>query len=343
MNKYCRICWNTKHWHEPTGEAAKLEQGQSYVRENGFGHEEWLFNFSWLQPGPEGKSEPLFRYGFLQPIGKYLSKYQGQRFDVFLYTITPNKKRLAVGVIRELYVPKNDEIKAAHQYMRRLGWLDDMASDLSSLGSSAKIRKGMPADIINVRFQQSAVQFFDPRFILPSDHVTYRIDRYQPLDWDGTVPKALRSTGLQSRPGKAKRKSEEERTRAAIEGITYSPRHNKLQNALDAYLRDLYGQKSVYYESNFVDLQLHRGEHVIYFEIKIALTAKSCIREALGQLMEYNIYPNQQRASEMIIVGENRTEPDDKTYIEYLRQKFGIPVRYIRWDWEAGGRLDEAL
>ena len=103
MNKYCRICWNTRYWHEPTGEAAKLEGGNSYVHVNGFGHEEWLLNFAWLQPGPKGIAG-LFRYGFLQPIGKYRSKYEGKSFDVFLYTIAPNGKRLAIGIIRNLFV-----------------------------------------------------------------------------------------------------------------------------------------------------------------------------------------------------------------------------------------------
>ena len=50
MRKYCRICWNTRNWREPTAEASKLEKGDSYVRSHGFGHEEWLFNFQWVQP-----------------------------------------------------------------------------------------------------------------------------------------------------------------------------------------------------------------------------------------------------------------------------------------------------
>jgi hypothetical protein len=28
MRKYCRICWNTRYWREPTGEAVSLETGQ---------------------------------------------------------------------------------------------------------------------------------------------------------------------------------------------------------------------------------------------------------------------------------------------------------------------------
>ena len=131
-------------------------------------------------------------------------------------------------------------------------------------------------------------------------------------------------------------------TRAAIESTTYSPSHNKLQNALDKYLRRLYGQDSVRYESEGVDIQLNKGKNVTYFEIKMAPTAKSCIREALGQLFEYNMYPGQQRASEMVIVGEGPATPDDQAYLTYLRKEFEIPVRYIRWNSERNA-LDEAL
>jgi hypothetical protein len=113
-----------------------------------------------------------------------------------------------------------------------------------------------------------------------------------------------------------------------------------LQNALDKFLRRLYGHKSVRYESEFVDIQLHRGQDVTYFEIKMALTAKSCIREALGQLLEYNMYPSQQRASQMVIVGEGVPTTRDSEYLQYLRKNFGIPVRYIRWNWERSA-LDE--
>jgi hypothetical protein len=45
MKKYCRICWNTRYWREPTGEAAIFETAKSYVHEKSFGHEEWLFNY----------------------------------------------------------------------------------------------------------------------------------------------------------------------------------------------------------------------------------------------------------------------------------------------------------
>src|ERR1700759_5759311 len=47
---YARICWNSKGWMFPTGEAANLERN-THARENGFGYEEWLFRFEWIFKG----------------------------------------------------------------------------------------------------------------------------------------------------------------------------------------------------------------------------------------------------------------------------------------------------
>jgi hypothetical protein len=65
-------------------------------------------------------------------------------------------------------------------------------------------------------------------------------------------------------------------------------------------------------------LGLRRGKDITYFEIKIALTAKGCIREALGQLLEYNVYPGEQRASEMVVVGEHPATANDGIYLIFV-------------------------
>ena len=47
---YARICWNTRGWVAPSGDAKNLETG-TYAAKDKFGHEEWLFNFMWLLDG----------------------------------------------------------------------------------------------------------------------------------------------------------------------------------------------------------------------------------------------------------------------------------------------------
>lgn len=62
--KYARICWNTASWTRPSGDARNLEV-DSYVNMNGFGHEEWLFNFDWLLPSEDAHDQSLYKYGYI--------------------------------------------------------------------------------------------------------------------------------------------------------------------------------------------------------------------------------------------------------------------------------------
>src|SRR5437773_704355 len=147
MRKYCRLCWNTDYWRQPTGEASEIELGESYVRINGFGHEEWLFNFSWLQPSPVGGSRK-FKYGLLQPIGKHRDKYEGTTFDVLVYTVTPTRTRAAVAIIKNLYVPAFTELELACEVLRQRGWLEEMKDNLSRLGISKSKLNGQPTHLM---------------------------------------------------------------------------------------------------------------------------------------------------------------------------------------------------
>lgn len=336
-NKYCRICWNTDFWHRPTGEAARTEASGSYVADYGFGHEEWLFNFSWLQPGPKGTTGD-FRYGFLQPIGKYRSKYIGQNFDAFIYTISPNGDRIAIGIIRDVYVPDDAEIKGALDHIKRAGWLDEMKHEIKYVGGNLAGLAHGPAGIINVRFRQDDVQFFEPRFVVGKPNKIWNSARYQPFDWEGEAPARLGAIPS-ARKGR-KKKTEGEVARSAIPGTTYDPAHNRLQNALYDYLVRQYGELAVFYEDDAVDLALRHDNKDVFIEIKIALSAKQCIRQALGQLLEYSFYPGRREAQELVIVGEHEASVEDVEFLARLQQKFDLPVRYLRW---ASGSLEDAL
>ena len=209
----------------------------------------------------------------------------------------------------------------------RKGWMRQMKSDLSDLGIDGSALDGPAENVINIRFEPSEVTFFDPRIPFPSNHKLYRINRYQPIDWDDDLP---RDRGPLRRED-GRHRSEEERRRAAIEGTTYSPRHVILQNALHDHLCHAHGREAVHYEKSFVDLSLEQNGEKTYFEIKIAPTAKACIRDALGQVLEYGIYPATRRATKLVIVGDGVPTSDDCSYLKYLRETFGLPIFYQQW------------
>lgn len=292
----------------------------SYVASNGFGHEEWLFNFGWLQQS--GGSE-WYKYGFLQPIGKYREAYEGKSFDVLLYAIAPNQTRVAVAIIENLLVPPIAELTRAVRHMRAQGWIADMKSDLNALGLSSEPLKGRPEHFINIKFRPADVCFFEQPHLLERSHKTYKSNRYQPLDLD-ELPTA-------ERRGK---KKEGPITIPAKPSVTYSAAHSKMQNALYDHLCEQHGKSFVHYEADFVDLSVTIDGTTTFFEIKTANTAKACVREAIGQLLEYGYYPGEERASKLIVVGDQELRPDDHAYIVYLRNKFSLPIFYGQWSWE---------
>ena len=131
QNKFCRICWNTSGWRIPTGD--RTETGNSYVAEHGFGHEEWLFNYEWLIDG--------YRYGFLQPIGKYLSKYTGHHCSITLYTLTSDKNILLIGRMDNVYIPDSDELQQVSDIYTERGWLDQMRDHVTDAAQPRQDRR----------------------------------------------------------------------------------------------------------------------------------------------------------------------------------------------------------
>lgn len=339
MNKYCRLCWNTANWTRPTGEAAALEI-QSYVSKNGFGHEEWLFDMAWPLRGYKG-SENSYCYGFLQPIGKYRTKYVGQEMDVCLYTISPEKVRLFVGIIRNVYVPDDAELVWALAQSIKLGRLKKMNADLARIGKGPLVAPSTDrcGDILNVRFKSANVEIFDPRPIAPKLHIVSTRARYHPFNWLDSAPSVPDGVEGLALPGSADHddpsRSEAMRIRSAISGTQYSPEHVKLQNALCKWLKAEHKEATVEYEKDYVDLTLHEADRTTFFEVKTAITAKGCIREAMGQLLEYGHYADKTKANRLVVVGAANATPQDAKYLAHLRKLYRMPIGYRSWRWDS--------
>ena len=87
-------------------------------------------------------------------------------------------------------------------------------------------------------------------------------------------------------------------------------------------------------EADWVDLRATVAGRQYLFEIKAASTAKRCIREALGQLVEYTHYPDRDRNSPLVVVGDAKLSEADRIYLALLRRRYSLQIQYARWDWE---------
>ena len=113
------------------------------------------------------------------------------------------------------------------------------------------------------------------------------------------------------------------------------PKHNKLSNDFCSWLKknDVVAKQ----EENYIDI-LFKDKEVSYIaELKIVYgvgTTKS-IREALGQLFEYNYYPGRKVNEEWMIVLDQSPVKSDFEYIDKLVKKIKIPLR-VGWQTEEG-------
>lgn len=127
--------------------------------------------------------------------------------------------------------------------------------------------------------------------------------------------------------------------RSAI-SVEKSLRHNQLQAGLFEHLKSIHGKdvsgEQITADGTFVDLAVRQGDEYTYYEIKTGLSAQSCIREALGQLLEYSYWPGAQQAARLIIVGEAPLDKHAKRYLETLRKQFSLPVEYRQFDIDSG-------
>ena len=82
---------------------------------------------------------------------------------------------------------------------------------------------------------------------------------------------------------------------------------------------------------NFIDLAAKtKSGKIIFFEIKTVYDARLCIRQALGQLMEYSFFPETHNAQKLVVVGPVEKTPEVITYLERLNKDFNIPIGYIQ-------------
>lgn len=118
--------------------------------------------------------------------------------------------------------------------------------------------------------------------------------------------------------------------------ISVDLRHNKIQDALESKLSEEYGAGNVKseYPSEYgrVDLVVETGESRDFYEIKPYSDPRLCIREAVGQLLEYAYWSGMEEPDRLVIVGESEIDGEAEDYLLKLWEKFGLPVEYEHFE-----------
>lgn len=175
------------------------------------------------------------------------------------------------------------------------------------------------------------------------DHLNYELilstfDRFLPLfeytlglgsvqvDEEGKLEPFRFRAGLSKR----KASTSAQLTRRELE---INLRHNRLQEELYHRLVEKYGKENVSAEQptgggTSIDLVVRHEDEYYFYEIKTAISPRACIREALGQILEYSYWPGAKEAARLVIVGESALDLDGRTYLLTLQERFSLPIDY---------------
>lgn len=338
--RLARIAWNTNGWLFPSGAPGKSKSIQLQEGQYHYGGEEWLFDTE--------KLVDHYHYGFLQPVHKSQAAFLNKYFETHLYTIDAiSGCRYYIGYIDELepITPATAEsVKYRYQVNN---WLKQMEKDVLHAGGildNLKNKSGI--DLFNVRFRPKNLHLQAQPMEIPAGHPFNTYTRYIFTRIELPIlAKELMVTGqdMPFHPSPLIQNTDLDQTLPAA--TLRAPRfgqnlqlHEKISKHLTRYLQQLFPgcvsrEATAGYDAKRVDIILrnHDGE-IIYYEIKTYNNVMSCIREAVGQLMEYALYPDQNRAKLWNIVSPHPLTSEGKTYLDRLNKDFKLPFHYLQYD-----------
>ena len=70
------------------------------------------------------------------------------------------------------------------------------------------------------------------------------------------------------------------------------------------------------------------SSHSFTVSIETELQNLDNVREAIGQLLEYGLWPGAQEPTRFIVVGETLIDKDGKEYLRRLKKRFSLPMEY---------------
>jgi hypothetical protein len=147
-----------------------------------------------------------------------------------------------------------------------------------------------------------------------------------------TVPVLLSEAGFNFKAGRSRKVKTAKATLPEKE-LDLDLRHNVLQDALYQRLSSKYGKHNVRAEQpsgvgTLIDIVVKMRNEYWFYEIKTALTPRACLREAIGQLLEYGFWPGAREPARFIVVAESPIDEDGQEYLRRLRKRFSLPIEY---------------
>lgn len=331
-----RICWNRYGWTEPSGEQYLKED--SYVGNHGYGFEEWNFNVSDTFSG--------------KVLGYLNYEYVHEGTTIYFFTINPKNERILVGAyVNTHHVGRKEkkEFKAefikSEIYKRRAKELVALGiSSISSLEEAYGILEKF-ADAIKVWVSPEDVVVLEKPIEITPEMIGSRnpvhLNRYkypiilsQPID----LPRSSILKDEIERKGSSLLSETTLSREILAHSLMISRRHNSLSNKFKTWLEKR-GAQNIFQEQNQIDLTCDFMDKSYLFELKTCYSTNSLqfsLREALGQVLFYQFYPNRKGKDNLGIVLEKKPSMEDIYWFKKLNEN-GLDIELY---WNDGSESD---
>ncbi|MFZ2725360.1 MAG: hypothetical protein WAX77_03820 [Methylococcaceae bacterium] len=290
--------------------------------------------------GTQKNPEPLFIFGLANIDGEYNHIAYGLAFHI--NQIIRNESDIKIEYARkiklfnECFRDTQDDFVGFNLWYEKLSEGSD--NKIHKLYSDILEAREIPLDFIEDRRliffgKYTEIKNYTSELILKTFDVLFPIYKYIESNGEVNLPKEeTKSNSFE--PKELTNNISKTQYTQPEKTINVDLRHNDIQRSLYNKLVAKYGKESIDPESlignnNRVDIKVKdENGDLLYYEIKTSNSAKACIREALGQLLEYSYWTGNQEAKKLIIVGEAEYDTDAQTYIEELRDRFKLPISY---------------
>jgi hypothetical protein len=86
-------------------------------------------------------------------------------------------------------------------------------------------------------------------------------------------------------------------------------------------------------ERGFVDIKVKQDAKVTLIEVKTDLSPRYAVREALGQLLEYEYWCGlkREKVAELVVAGPGELQELDRAYLTHLQRVRKLPIRYVHF------------
>jgi hypothetical protein len=333
-----RMCWNTRGWRLPTGTS---DEG-GYPGEHGFGHEEWNFQ---IEDAVDG-----FVYGYTHynPPPRTITKAGGV-FRIGFWGLHPETRlKLLVGIYEQAFVPVVEDYD-------RLDW------EFSSRGiyrrRADELRRAVPSISVD-RAMEEVLNSVHKRWISFKclvEHVHF-LSEYIPIDdvvrsrqvsIRFANPTFIQDDELPSSSSQfflPETKQEFNRLSALAEDGYYHEDSSSLEiilhrhNHLSAKFAEWLGKNrftDIIQREDYVDVLFGKSDWRYRAVVKVCYGVGStrAIREALEQLVEYNLYPGRENTDRWVIILDEQATSEDIAFIRELKTTYSLPLS-LGWEHE---------